>query len=76
LDPWLGVGAGTDYFLVQDGDDAMLGKTLKPTSQFLRRMVAEFLGCDAEWDYRQHPNPENAHSTVRLFAGAFTPSGT
>ena len=70
-DPWADLTAGTDYLLVMERDKTFAATLERPTSQFMRRMVADFLGCADQWDYRQHPNENNAQRTIQLFSGAF-----
>jgi len=53
------------------GQRAWVAPIQLPTSQFLRRKVAKFLHRPGDWDYRQHPNVENAKRTAELFSSAF-----
>jgi len=66
-DPWGGIGSASDYMVLIDGLRAWKALIHIPTSQFLRRKVATFLGRPEEWDYRRHPNVENAKRTTAIF---------
>lgn len=66
-DPWRDMDSGSDYLVLIDGPRAWKALPHVPTSQFLRRKIAAFLGRPEEWDYRRHPNVENAKRTTAIF---------
>jgi ATP adenylyltransferase len=70
-DPWKNLVRGSDYILMSVAEIAWVATIQTPTSQLLRRKVAEFLHMPDDWDYRQHPNVENAKRTTELFSRAF-----
>jgi ATP adenylyltransferase len=70
-DPWAGVPLDSDYLIIRNRDRAVRAFTSNPTSQRLRRALADTLGLGNEWDYRSHPNEENACRTKEMFRGAF-----
>lgn len=42
----------------------LMGKPQKPTSQWVRRVIAHSLGVSEEWNYRTHPQHQNVQSTL------------
>ena len=69
--PWSALPPGSDYLMVRDSRRTVVTLVTHPTSQRLRRALAESLGRGNEWDYRSHPNAENARRTKEIFSGAF-----
>ena len=70
-DPWSALPPGSDYLMVRDSRRTILTIVEHPTSQRLRRALADVLGRGNEWDYRSHPNAQNARRTKEIFSGAF-----
>lgn len=75
-DPWSAVPTGSDYLMIRDQGRAVRALMASPTSQRLRRALANALGIEQEWDYRSHPNAPNARRTKEMFRGAFAPVTT
>jgi diadenosine tetraphosphate (Ap4A) HIT family hydrolase len=46
----------------------MIGKVRCPTSQWVRRVIADELGIGSEWDYRTHPQSHNVDLTLAMLA--------
>ncbi len=44
----------------------MIGEVKKPVSQWIRRVIADELGIGAEWNYRNHPQPNRVRETLAL----------
>jgi diadenosine tetraphosphate (Ap4A) HIT family hydrolase len=70
-DPWLAAPPDADYLMVRDHERAVRALVRDPTSQRLRRALADALGRGHEWDYRSHPNASNARRTKEIFRSAF-----
>jgi len=70
-DPWSAVPPSSDYLMVRDHERAVRALVGSPTSQRLRRALADALGRGHEWDYRLHPNAWTACRTKEMFRGAF-----
>ena len=70
-DPWSTLPLGSDYLMVRDARRTVVTIVEHPKSQRLRRALADVLGRGNEWDYRSHPNAENARRTKEIFSGAF-----
>ena len=70
-DPWSTLPPGSDYLMVRDSQRTVLTIVEHPTSQRLRRALADVLARGDEWDYRSHPNAKNARRTKEIFSGAF-----
>lgn len=66
-DPWEGLPPGSDYLMMMHGETAWRALTSTPTSQFMRRRIAHFVGTPGEWDYRRYPHADNAERTKALF---------
>ncbi len=66
-DPWDGVPEQSDYIVLMRGELAWRALTPEPTSQFMRRRIASFVGTPGEWDYRRYPHAANAERTKSLF---------
>ncbi|WP_380787122.1 hypothetical protein [Sphingomonas sp. R86521] len=49
---------------------AIVGNVRQPKSQWVRRIIAQRLGCDETWNYRQHPNVPNLLGTVAGYKSA------
>lgn len=65
-DPWESISPGREYLLISDFEDSYVSYPPNGTSQFFRRLVAEALSCNDEWDYRSFEHEQNASETVRL----------
>ncbi|PKP79906.1 MAG: hypothetical protein CVT79_17435 [Alphaproteobacteria bacterium HGW-Alphaproteobacteria-18] len=61
---------GVEYYLVwkSGSEEAVVGRSLKPTSQFFRRVIADRLGMAETWDYKTHAFAENISLTQKAFA--------
>jgi diadenosine tetraphosphate (Ap4A) HIT family hydrolase len=70
-DPWSAAPPSSDYLMIRDQCRTVLAVVSNPTSQRLRRALADALGIGQEWDYRSHPNATNARRTKEMFRGAF-----
>ena len=71
-DPWSDIPTGSDYLVIRDRRRAFRALLSTPTSQRMRRALADTLGRRSEWDYRSHPNVANASRTKEMFRGAFS----
>lgn len=65
-DPWNGIDANREYYLVSDFSRAFVSFSIAGKSQYFRRVFAEELSRPTEWDYRLFANERNARTTVRL----------
>lgn len=66
-DPWADIPKGADYLLLEHDRRAWTALTRNPTSQFMRRRVAHFIGSPEKWDYKCYPHAHNAERTKALF---------
>lgn len=59
-----------DYIAIWRNADRLtiIGNVRRPTSQWVRRVIAEELGMGSEWDYRTHPQPHNVALTLAMLA--------
>lgn len=48
----------------------VIGAVTKPVSQWVRRIIADELGIGAEWNYRNHPQPNRVRETLALLTTA------
>lgn len=66
---WHSVHPDKDYWYVHDLQNgrSVLSYPKEPTSQGLRRLIAESVGVDEEWDYRIHQYAQNAMETRKAF---------
>jgi diadenosine tetraphosphate (Ap4A) HIT family hydrolase len=46
----------------------MIGRVLCPTSQWVRRVIADELGIGSEWNYQTHPQIHNVDRTLAMLA--------
>jgi ATP adenylyltransferase len=69
VDLWPSLG-GAEYVLVRRASEAVtMGFCpTKPTSQFIRRVIADRIGHSARWDYRSQLGRENALATLELLS--------
>lgn len=60
------VSADAEYIGIMNpaSGSALLGHVRQPTSQWVRRIIANGLGCTEAWDYKRHPNVPNLLGTV------------
>ena len=75
-DPWRGMPTGSDYLMIRNQERAVRAIVKTPTSQRLRRALADLLGQRYAWDYRSHPHQGNARRTKEMFRGAFADAPT
>lgn len=48
--------------------DGAVGSVRNPVSQWMRRVIAQQLGMDAQWNYRTSPHLKNIQKTIRQFS--------
>jgi diadenosine tetraphosphate (Ap4A) HIT family hydrolase len=62
----------TEYVSIMNPSnrEAIVGKVLRPKSQWVRRVIAGELGCTKGWDYKRHPNLHNLLGTVAGYNAA------
>jgi len=63
--PWQG-----EYVAIWRHADrlTMIGTVLHPTSQWVRRVIADELGIGSEWNYQTHPQIHNVDRTLAMLA--------
>ncbi len=68
-DPWAGVPAGVEYYLISCSSSAKsyVGLPREPQSQYFRRNLAALTGRPDEWDYREWPHYEHIQRTIDHF---------
>jgi ATP adenylyltransferase len=66
------VSADAEYIGIMDPSSgtAVHGRVRQPTSQWVRRVIAQGLGYAEEWDYKNHPNVPNLLGTVAGYNAA------
>jgi len=65
FDPWAEIDSGREYYFVSDSAKSYVAYPDAAISQFFRRVIANKLGCAAEWDYRLFSHERNAAETTR-----------
>lgn len=65
-DPLTQLPKDGEYIVIWRRSDGagLVGKPQKPTSQWVRRVIANSLGASEEWNYRTHPQHQNVQSTL------------
>ncbi len=68
-EPWLSIDGLRDYYVISNFQKAYLTYPVNKKSQFIRQLVATYIGRPNEWDYKQYPHLENVSETVLKIQG-------
>ena len=63
-DPWQDIEQTSEYLLLADHEDSLIGYPKEPCSQYFRKIIAAELGRPTEWDYRKFPQYDNVRGTL------------
>ena len=67
-DPWKSLPSKCEYILVRGASKTILGSVRRPTSQWVRRVIAATIGLENEWDYKKFSGAENVMRTQIMVA--------
>lgn len=65
-DPWDRLD-NAEYYLIRNSSRALVGRAMKPQSQYFRKLIARAAGVPGQWDYKVWPNYDNVRRTYDRF---------
>lgn len=67
VDPWKTLNSTSDYYLIWIDNKCYVSYPKQITSQFFRRIIADFVSKPDEWDYKTNPQYHNVNDTIERF---------